>query len=241
MPVAQHWHPHFLLTWGGTFFGTETWQMGLRLSRTTVAGAPWVDNPAPWAGQKVAAYKDKIVTWWGKANLGASREAYLEWVKFNAIKSDGKIDGNTVHQSAVNPSIRPAAFAPLGEPQPPQVALVLSMRTELRGPRSSHGHIYLPAARYTMVSGSSPYIDPAQTALILTCFKDFLGDVNNTPGIEFGQGPKVSIQSKRSTLKDGTVQDEGEADVISCRVGNLYDTHRSRRGQLRETYQAATL
>ena len=66
-----------------------------------------------------------------------------------------------------------------------------------------------------------------------------------TPGIDSGS-PEVCIASKYSAYTDrrtGTPKVfEAENTVVTdVWVGNLFDTHRSRRKQLRETYSKVAL
>lgn len=220
---------HYRLTWGGTAWSTEIWSMGLNMVQPEPESLPAMsEHCADVIGDVATAVK----AWWGVSGGNGAGSVYkLEWVKFNAVGSDGKQHTNPTVQAAVSPTITPSAFSPLGGSALPQVALALSMGTGLRGKRGVRGRVYLPPANFTMVSGSSPYIDPAQISSVATKFKNFLDDLNNWPGFD-GTAPEVHVVSTVAPISH---------KVTSVRIGNVYDTQRSRRSAIKETYTELAL
>jgi hypothetical protein len=220
---------HYRLTWGGSAWGTEIWSMGLNM----------VSPQEEMLSAMSAHCKDNITNaatvvknYWGQTGgCGAGVTYALKWVKFNAIKEDGKQDTNPTVQADVSPAIAPLAFAPVGGSALPQVALALSMGTGLRGKRGVRGRVYLPPANFTMVSTGSPYIDATAITSVATKFKNFLDDLNDWPGWD-GNAPEVHVVSTVEPISH---------KVTTVRVGNVYDTQRSRRSAIKETYTELSL
>ena len=243
MTAGDLYKPHIYLTWGGTFWGSETWQMGVRM---TNPGIPLTATADEFCADHIADAASDISTWWDSGNCGQSHWAQLDWVKMNAIGADGKyVNTSTTHQVRVSPAKIPSSYPNLNAQMvPPQVALVLSLRTGNRGPREAWGHIYMPCA-YIKTVTDQPYFLTADTENIAANFADFIRDLNDWPGIDSGS-PEVCIASKYSAYTDrrtGTPKVfEAENTVVTdVWVGNLFDTHRSRRKQLRETYSKVAL
>jgi hypothetical protein len=215
---------HYRLTWGGTAWGTEIWSMGLNMVSPHPEPLGMMDSRC---ADHIGEVKTALTTWWGQSGgCGAGQVYGLTWVKFNAIGGNGKQHTNPTVQADVSPALTPAAFMPLGGSHLPQIALALSMGTGLRGKRGVRGRVYLPAAPFTMVSSNSPYIDPAAIASVATKFTAFLDDLNNWPGFD-GSAPEVHVVSLVEPISNR---------VTSVRVGNVYDTMRSRRSAIKETY-----
>lgn len=220
---------HYRLTWGGTSWGTEIWSMGLNLISPIDVPLAVMDQ---FCKDGIADVTNDVKTWWGvSGGCGAGQTYHLEWVKFNSVGEDGKQHTNPTVQAAVSPAITPAAFAPLGGQALPQIALVLSLSTGLRGKRGVRGRVYLPAAQYTMVSANSPYIDSSALSNIAGKFKTFLNNVNDWPGVD-GDSPEVAVVSQVSDIAHS---------VTGIRVGNVHDTQRSRRSAIKETYTELSL
>lgn len=236
--------PHLYLTWGGTFFGTEQWQMGLRMSNPGLGTDQTGDE---WCADKISDAATDIGAWWDGGGSGQSSYAHLEWVKFNAIGSDGKyVNKHETHQVRVTPTVIPSAYPNVNTRNlPPQCALVLSLRTGNRGPREAWGHIYMPCVGIQTVT-DQPYLRTEDTEAIATDFAAFITALNDWPGVDPPNAPQVIIASKYSSYLDkrSNTQRTFQASttpVTDVWVGNLIDTHRSRRKQLKETYSKVTL
>lgn len=226
------WPRHYLLSFGGSFWTEEIWQMGLRLSHGATADLFTDGAMKGFAEDHLADCVTAVSAWWGTANVGASRKAILNWVKFNAIDHEGHyMDTENTNVETLASPITPPAFSPLGTETIPQASLVLSLRTDAnRGP-SSHGRVYLPPQQY--VYGTGPRIDSTARTNIGTAFKNFLVDLNNWPGIDPPDAPNVCVVSPVGL---------GSAKVVTnIKVGDMYDTHQSRRRKIKETYLTVTL
>lgn len=236
--------PHISLTWGGTFWSTEVWQMGLRLNGGEVTNEGEMDG---YCEAHVSELATKVKDWFGHNNSGSSQEAYLEWVKANVIGSDGKYwNKSTTHQVRVTPSVHGGTFPYAGSGKlPPQVALVLSLRTGNRGPREAWGHVYMPCQSLELASGK-PTISTNAANNIASKFADFINSLNATPSPASVVEPKVVIASKYSSYTDrkSGVHKTFQASltpVTDVWVGDKYDTHRSRANKIAQTYSKVDL
>ena len=233
------WLPHLYLTWGGTFYGSEAWQMGVRFTPPATDTAAARDA---FCAEHLADAASDISDWWQRAHTGASQHAILEWAKFNAIGTDGKYENKHVtHQSRYSPAVTPGTFTSVTtQHMPPQVALVLSLRTGNRGPREAWGHIYLPCAGIDY-NFTGPYISDTNAGNVCGSFQEFISDLNNWPGLDGPGSPVVCIASKSADYIDRRsgvhkVFSPALTAVTEVWVGNLFDVHRSRAKQLRQTY-----
>lgn len=244
MANGDQYVPHLSLVWGGTFFGTETWQMGVRMSNPGIGTDQTGDE---WCADKLSDVVTDISSWWDGGQSGQSSYAHLEWVKFNAIGADGKyVNKHETHQARVSPAVIPSAYPNVNTRNlPPQCALVLSLRTGFRGPREAWGHIYMPCVGVQTVT-DQPYIRTVDTDAIASDFRDFIVALNDWPGVDPPNAPQVIIASKYSSYVDrrsGVAKtfQASNTPVTDVWVGNLIDTHRSRRKQLKETYSKVAL
>lgn len=220
---------HYRLTFGGTAWSSEIWSMGLNMISPNNLSLGQMDA---YCAGGINDITDDVKAWWGVSGGNGAGQTYkLEWVKFNAIGTDGKQHTNPTVQKAVSPVVTPASYAPLGGSALPQIALALSLGTGLRGKRGVRGRVYLPVANLPMLSATSPYIDPAKITDIATKFKTFLDAANNWPGLDADR-PTVAVVS--------TVAEIAHA-VTTVRVGNVHDTQRSRRSAIKETYTEIAL
>lgn len=235
--------PHLSLVFGGSFFGSEVWQMGLRMSNP---GSPIVGTADDFCASHIEELADDVATWWDAGQSGQSSYAHLEWVKFNAIGADGKyVNKHETRQLRISPAKIPSAYPNVNARNiPPQCALVLSLRTGNRGPREAWGHIYMPCVGVQTVT-DQPYLRATDTDAIAANFGAFIDNVNDWDGLDTGT-PEVIIASRYSSFTDrrsGVVKtfQASNTKVTDVWVGNLIDTQRSRRRQLRETYSKVAL
>lgn len=105
---------------------------------------------------------------------------------------------------------------------PPQCAVVCSMRTDL-ATRAGRGRFYMPAFAANALDAG--LLDATVQAEVATVVKEFLQSL-------VGSGYLPVIYHRTSRLTD---------DVLSCDVGNVFDTQRRRRSKLIETRVSNTL
>lgn len=204
---------HLYLTWGGTAWGDEIWQNGVRFDRATT-----VDE----AELEVAA--DAIATWF-TVDSGAnfSDRVLLSWVKAALIGTDGRYPDNAEATLYEYESPFPGSYT--GSGAVPQVSIAVTFDTFRRRGLAHQGRIYLPptaiAANTTGRHGQGPTIAAGVVAL--------LSDLQDALGAQ-----AVIAASGKS---EGKPERAGVITSINgVRVGDVYDTQRRRRNRIAETY-----
>lgn len=241
--MAPNWDQHYLLAWGGPFFATEQWSCSLRFSIGSTMSVPGFPQGelVDWAASVLTEVRDKVKTFHVGAN-GLSNQATLAWVKFNLINAEGHYGSQVSNTADVLPVQTPSGQitgGAAGSWLPPQLALAVTLKSDLRSGRGAFGRVFLPPQSYNMQSGS-PYIEAASCSTIATAFQTFVQSLNNWSGLDPGF-PEVAILSRERIPdpEDPTPLPHADPEttvVTSVRVGNVYDTIRRRRNQLRETY-----
>lgn len=201
---------HQYLSISGTLFGIERWSIGLRLNN--VAGS----FPATQAAQQTLcdAYASAVGTWFAGQNAVGSA-ARLDLVKLNEITVLGKYARAWTNLKEIVPSVAGGGPAPF----PPQIAMVLSLRTGANRGGAARGRIFLPAPTAAMQS-NGVMSAATQTGTLATC-KGLIDAVN---GVDAGR--VVVIASKVGT---GV-----ERSVTRIELGTVLDTMRSRRTSMPE-------
>lgn len=223
--------PHALLAFGGPLFNDETWSCGLRFSRGPGADV-WAQGILGdvWWDDHLEDMAEDIRAWWVSQPISGS-QAKLGWVKFNAIRADGRYaDQGVTHRKDFTAPLP----APTGtSTMPPQVALTVSLTTALQRGRAHSGRIYLPIPRFS-ISGTGQIT--AQDALTAAnSVAGLINSLNNVPGWDaatWSAGMRVSVLSG---IPPGT-----EQYVTGVRCGMTFDTQRKRRRSLPESYSVAT-
>lgn len=223
---------HWLLAFGGSFFGSEQWQCTARfLSPVSRLDAEF------WADAETFLPHAKTVTraWFVGNTAGWSNAAKLEWIKFNPIGTNGRYlqSGPTIRDDWAPAETSPTASWAAHGYCPPDCALAVSWHTELRGPRGAHGRVYLPPQLPTI--NTSGKIDATALTAIATHAQTWANNINNSPGFDAGTGPRLAVVSPKSA-RYGTAPMNTE--VTSVRVGSVMDTQRRRGKGLTEDYTA---
>nr|CRY96425.1 hypothetical protein [uncultured prokaryote] len=199
---------HNYVTWfGDAYTEAEEWQVGLRLDGTGV--------PDLGQMQELDAAMEALLTS-GINNLPPSHR-YLG-CKVAPIGTDGKYfeGGNSVDFLRETPLVGNAA------PGYPQIALVISMRTQRSRGRGSNGRMYLPSS--TLPNQDEGLIAASTAASVATAGALFVADVNDVG---------LGAASVFSTISPPLVE-----PITGVRVGRVMDTQRRRRNQLPETHSA---
>lgn len=157
---------------------------------------------------------NRASTWFSNATSGPRIGlVHLRSVKVSDIGTDGKLIGNAaVHVGLTAGATNSGQF-------PPQVAIVASLGTGLRG--STHrGRVYIPLPSVSLTD--SMQVDEASRGNIELQFKTFLDSVNAQYAGQMG----VCVASSKGF----------NTKVTGVRVGDVLDTMRSRRRKLKEAY-----
>lgn len=228
--------PHFLLAFGGPLYVDESWQCALRLTLGAI-GSVSRANPENWAEEKVEVYADAVTAWWASSTSGAALPAKLAWCKFNPVGDNGLQTTDATRRFDYDPVVSGGSYTGGGNPWP-QMALALSMTTARVGRRARMGRIFIPVTDLPVLTNTNPHFAGSTATGIATAFKDFLNDVNDLPGIDLGQGPRVAVHSPVPT---GDPRDALIEEVVSVRVGDMIDTQQRRAKSFDEAYSTVAL
>lgn len=221
--------PHVVIQWGGNLGLNEIWSNRLRLSMYTGGGVSPFANLAQanaWAADNLQDTADDVVAWFTDVRSAHNQYATLEYVKVNGVGSDGLQDagGNTIEWV-------PTGAAPTGSaaPWPFQVAMAVTLDTDVNRGLASKGRIYIPSGNLGV--NNDGRVNDTTTNDMAEAAAEFISNLNNQPGIDT-QNPRVVIASRGNESQvNGPMR-----NVTSVRVGNVPDTQRRRRNQLVELY-----
>lgn len=210
--------PHFRLTMSGAFLqegGTlelERFALRLNLSRPVFA-------QSDFTLARATDYKNDCAAWFSRATTRIAGACVLQEVKLASINALGKY---TADPFIIGTST-PGGFG-LQRKYPPQVSLAVSLVTVRRG-ATGRGRFYIPGPNADLDGLSG--VSSIDALAIRDSTRTLLEDLNNTPGLD-GVSPKVVVASSRGY----------NTDVNGVRVGRVFDTIRSRRSSLLESYSA---
>lgn len=206
--------PHYVFTFGGPLGTQEQWSTSLRLSGFTAAGDEEGEQTA------LAALMAKVnAAWGGSQQIVVSSAAPVTWGKYNHVGVDGKYTQqytNVLDQAPVGGS-QPAKF-------PPQVSLVVTLRTAAARGLASKGRIFLPSPSIPH-TGSDVTIAANHTETVAVWAQSLINGINEVPDVG-----GVIVASK---VRTGAMR-----AVTSIDVGSVFDTMRSRRAKLLEARHA---
>lgn len=220
---------HYLLAFGGSLYGSEIWSTSVRLARPVEE-----DQADLMSGPQRDAILDALVAD-VSAFIGSSsfnNQTRLTWLKFNRINALGRYEnGSVTHErellGAAQVTGSSSAYLP------PNLSVVATLETaKQRGP-GSKGRCFLPVPGWSNVAfGSDGRMTPGARDEILSRFSTFITNLNNWPGLDLPNAPRVVVATK-----GGRGMPEGDnLPVTSVAVGRVVDTMRSRRNGLVEDY-----
>nr|CRY96727.1 hypothetical protein [uncultured prokaryote] len=222
------YRPHIRLQAGGPLFGTEQWSINLNMRLGTDSGEPTgiiLDAWESWTRDNVQDAYDDVAAYIQDPRAGWSSAAQLGYVKLNVIADNGRYrnPGETVAVYNETPSTIDGTLTP----GPAQVALCISLLTDLQRGRASRGRFYVPCGAFAVDATTGRVSNPVLLDAV-TAAQDFLNDLNDMPGLDVNN-PRVVIASNLGS--------PGPANnVTAVAVGNVLDTQRRRRGDLPEAY-----
>lgn len=199
-------------------FGTtkEIWSNTLHFPSDITAG-PDV-HPQDW---DESAITSAVNAFYG-ANIFGDGTKVTGWRGYT-IGSDGRYTGDNIKVVEYDTPVAGSGTTRF----PPQVAIVLSLWADNRGP-AQHGRIYLPGPN-TSISATLQETSAVEAGAYLTAFKTYVEALLDAmyPSLDVGEG--LANVSKVGT---GTIQ-----HVTQYRCGLVLDTIRDRRNKLVENYQ----
>jgi len=206
-PAMPAYQPHYRLAFGGPLYTDEEWSC--RLNITSSGTLP--DDTA--ADAMLPDLVTALSTWVGAADSMLSTATVLSWVKFNAINASGHyVNAGSSRVAEVNPVVSGSGSPVL----PPQVAVVVSLKTAHTRGKAHAGRMFTPALRLS-VNGSGMHSGGSAMAGTATTLLNAINAVVTPAG--------VSIISAT-----------GESNhVTRVAVGRVFDTMRTRRRSLSES------
>lgn len=216
---------------GGTLLAGTTdedvWQFGLKVPFTGAAGAAPDEQTMEDALDDLEA---DVTTWWTAIRSSFAPQTIVDFCKINQVGTDGLYtDQNNSFRRDMAP--QPGAA---GEPLPADVALVVTLNTDVQRGLAAKGRIYLPSPSVGTVNDGRV----AQNAIdaIGTATAAFIKNVGDFPGLDSGPFVDLGDVSVMSSIGAGTTR-----TVTSVRIGDLYDTQQRRSNRMREVYTSFAL
>lgn len=209
---------------GDCFGGQEEWNTGFYL------GDPAADLAVDPSLAEATAIATAWQTFFTAANAGISNDYRTIGVKVARVNTAGAVDSALTqfynYPTAITGNNSGANF-------PPQISLVATLATIKARGHGSKGRMYLPGVMHSV--DASGRIETANAVFVINLLKTFLDAVNahaDVPGKVVLNSAEVSgVPFRAATI----------GNILSLKVGNVYDTQRRRRNQLQESYSTATL
>ncbi len=205
---------HTLLTFRGKQFTTEEdWAFGLRFYSTTPLTQAMADSCA-------AAGK----TWITTASSGYSAQTTLVAAKVAPIATNGLyVPGAIAYESFPSSAVGSFGSAVV---HPPQIALAMTLVSAIpRGP-GHQTHVFLPGPHFPLATASLAQISAGNNAAVLANFKVLINTLNPLFG-----GP-LHVMSQKYARSEA---------VTTLKCGRAFDTMRSRRTSIPESYDTLAL
>lgn len=156
---------------------------------------------------------------WNSIKANASTDHALTAIRINAVQADGKV----VNGANMAYLQTPIAGQATGSSQlPPQIAVVMSLRTGARG-AGGRGRMYLPLTGSGLNDRGRIGSVPATT--LVASGKAFLEALHVA-------GPLPVVANEKANTYSA---------ITGVQIGNIFDTQRRRRNSLTEVYTAGDL
>lgn len=211
--------PHYLLAWGGPYWGTEEWTNTLRFGRSD--GTINEDVAEPLLETLAEVVRDYV------QSSSYSSRASFAWLKVNAIQANGRYAYPTTNQWEEPTPI----VSGTGSAGYPQIATAISTRTDFSRGFAAKGRYFLPLSPEIGSNGRMTATYAGQLAGDASTFLEQINAVLD-PGGTGATGLALRVYSAY----------DAQAHLItSVRVGDVADTQRRRRNQLPELYVASSV
>jgi hypothetical protein len=204
---------HLYVQWGGKLPGAEDWSCGLRLRKKTAGNVDSGAGLLVGIGAAIATFHQDL-------NARISQAAKLQFVKVNAIGTDGKY-----REASTNQALYADLPGQMGGAQkyPNQIAWAISLTTGFgRGP-AHRGRFYVPLPMPSLEADGR--ITDAEADAMHTTAQTLITNINAV-----NADYEVAVFSRK--LGGAT-----NRKVTGVAVGRVLDTQRRRRRSLAEDYQ----
>lgn len=205
--------PHVRITWSGTFGDPsdpyEEWSFGLAIAHDD---GSVIDISSGTGAEDAAGYGETFL------NVASTTGVQLTQTKLANIGADGHYTGPPqIFMSTTSSGAGAMKY-------PPQVSLAVSTWSDATVYPRTHGRFYVPGPRASIVDSTSLAVDgdiTALTAAAKTLIDSLNGDFISSAG-------HVVIPSQKGAGHNYR--------ITEIRVGHAFDTVRSRRKSLKESY-----
>jgi hypothetical protein len=224
--VAFPTQSNVLVIFGETEMAGEVdiWQTRLRLATDTGTGA-W--NTSAGTVPVLNDIGADLTTWWNAISGRFDNSTKMVGFKFNRVGTDGKYLDQTESNTrlfGVNGVGLPGTHA--AGPLPPQIAVVLTLRTAAQRGYASKGRMYLPTPGAVTLDPAGR-LAPAAADNFRTATATLFTSLNNWPMVDTSLNPgQVRIMSSVAAGASRT--------VTEIRCGTRYDTQRRRANRFTE-------
>jgi len=229
MPLADSAQKVVHVTLSGKMLGgAEEWQTGFYMgSATADAGTP--------SQAFVDGVRDAWITFFTAAEPAISRYYSFDQVKAVQLEKNGQYGAN---EPVVSFPATQILGARVGNPNPPQLALVATLIGGSGKGLAGKGRMYLPGV--SEVVDTTGHLGTTFCAALATKLAAFFNTVDAIPG---APGHAINVSRGHKLTGDFAGQHVGARNVKinGVRIGNVYDTQRRRRNALAETYSAAVV
>ena len=202
----------------------DQWSFGLRFGEgNRLMGQDLFGPDDPSTTAVMNAITADLTLWWNTVAGIFSNQVRMTGHKFNAVGADGKM------LSATTTYRRERATPLLGTGSgmvPPQCSVALTLRTNVNRGLANKGRVYMPPVTATLLDAGGR-LAQASTEFQAIEFAKLLTNLSNWAGVDATNDyGKVCVMSK---VRLGATRRVNAVDV-----GDLFDTMRSRRAQLKE-------
>lgn len=210
----------------------DAWSFSLRFAEGVGTNGTWlVDGTGTNADGLIDLMLDDIEadlrTWWTAVGGAFPSSTRILAIKFNAVDTFGRLINQvqTVRRDFASPMVGGGAT-----PLPPQLAEVVTFRTDASRGLASRGRIYLPALAHTAVDGDGR-ISGATCANLANSTAQLLTNLSDWPTLDASADPgRVCVMS---SVREGATRRVNRVDV-----GDVFDTQRRRANALGEVRTA---
>jgi len=223
MPTYAH-RTHRVTMIGDCFGGQEEWNTGFYLGSESADLTP---DPTLLEAETIAGLWE---TFFEASNAGISNDYRTIGVKVAQVSTSGTVDSALTqfwnYPTAITGNNSGANF-------PPQISLVATLATIKARGHGSKGRMYLPGVMHSV--DASGRMETANAVFVINLLKTFFDAVNahaDIPGVVVLNSAEVTGVPFRAAAIN---------EIVSLKVGNVYDTQRRRRAQLQESYSTAAL
>jgi hypothetical protein len=216
---------HVLITWGGSLYVNESWVCSVRMRNPSPSAFP---SHSDINGYVQGGFKTALATYATALGALINGQTKINWIKANAVGTDGKYLDNTTNIYTWG---TPIVHGTGANYLPGQISLAVSTTTAASFGLAHRGRWYLPGL--SAVTASDGKISAGNATTIANASAAFLHDLNAATD---NLGVHVLRCAVFSRVGAGAFN-----DITGVSVGRVADTQRSRREKFAEAPSTAAV